>query len=473
MDKNACVIALTEVGNRKIVFKNRDRNYVPTFKIYHVRAENGTEILYFQDTISGWVEGINEHGIAITNAALAVISDEKEGKKKRPGDRNRFSGDAWRFLKALECNSLLEALHVMTHHRNGVRGHNIITDGKNTFIVEQTSLHSPKVEEITEKHFVRTNHGIRHPDAGYLEGEDRESSETRYNTALKAMQSYKRSPMDLVKKLYTQRIKDIHNPFNVVRKTDNMFTSNQIILDPMYKRMTVVLIDEDSIYEGYEKHFKGKEKCKFCVKRIYLNDEGEVTLSNLEKNKLDIPLMAPHENTLKVFVYGSLMYEPIFPELITKKRRGHVNNLSRSFNIYSTGRKHLVLGTKPYGYMEGMLLEYPIEHAQKVLEEIDKREGYKPSDPSSSTYIRDKCYVFTKENPQGELCLCYITNEEGENYQGEISVSEVAEKLLANEEAMEYFEFTDIELKSIEAAKDKYLKKIKDKIKEIKRSPVE
>ena len=51
MNKNACVIALTHLGDRKVIFKNRDRNYLPRFKIIHRIADNGTEILYFQDTV--------------------------------------------------------------------------------------------------------------------------------------------------------------------------------------------------------------------------------------------------------------------------------------------------------------------------------------------------------------------------------------------------------------------------------------
>ena len=344
MKKDACVIALTHLNDKKVVFKNRDRNYTPSFKIHHIIADNGTEIVYFQDTISGWVEGINEYGICITNAALAVNHDEKEGKKRLPGDRNRFSKDAWRFLEALKCKSLLEAVDRMTNYRKGVRGHTIVTDHKNTFIVEMTSQHQAKVEEIVDKNFVRTNHGARHPDAGYTHGESLESSKQRQEKTYKLLETNLRSPMDITKKLYRQRIKEIDNPFNVVRKVD-MYTSNQIIFEPSKKKMTIITIDEDAIYEGYEKQFKGPAKCKVCVKKIYESKDGKVVLENVDLNPLEVKPKPTHKNSLKVFAYGSLMYEPISSDDICNEGKAFINGISRNLNMQSKSRGHLVFGT--------------------------------------------------------------------------------------------------------------------------------
>ena len=60
------------------MFKNRDRNYVPELKIYHTRR-NGVEMVYFKDEHTGWVEGINEHGIAVANSALMVSLGRERG----------------------------------------------------------------------------------------------------------------------------------------------------------------------------------------------------------------------------------------------------------------------------------------------------------------------------------------------------------------------------------------------------------
>ena len=458
MKKDACVIALTHLNDKKVVFKNRDRNYTPSFKIHHIIAENGTEILYFQDTISGWVEGINEYGICITNAALAVNHDEKEGKKRLPGDRNRFSKDAWRFLEALKCKSLLEAVDRMTNYKGGVRGHTIVTDYKNTFIVEMTSQHHAKVEEIVDKNFVRTNHGARHPDAGYTHGESLESSKQRQEKTYKILESKLRSPMDITRKLYQQRIKDLDNPFNVVRKVD-MYTSNQIIFEPSKKKMTVITIDEDAIYEGYEKHFKGSAKCKVCVKKIYENKKGATILENVDLNPLEVKPKNLHKNTLKIFVYGSLMYEPIYADDICNEGKAFINGISRSLNMQSKSRGHLVFGTVPYGRMEGTLYEYPIEKTEVVLKELDKREGF--NGESTSMYLRSSVTAFTKERPDGVSCLVYITNEESDQYQGTFKTQEVADLLLENPDFDEYFYGTSIALDAING-QDKYLNKVKE-----------
>ena len=458
MKKDACVIALTHLNDKKVVFKNRDRNYTPSFKIHHIIAENGTEILYFQDTISGWVEGINEYGICITNAALAVNHDEKEGKKRLPGDRNRFSKDAWRFLEALKCKSLLEAVDRMTNYKGGVRGHTIVTDYKNTFIVEMTSQHHAKVEEIVDKNFVRTNHGARHPDAGYTHGESLESSKQRQEKTYKILESKLRSPMDITRKLYQQRIKEIDNPFNVVRKVD-MYTSNQIIFEPSKKKMTVITIDEDAIYEGYEKHFKGSAKCKVCVKKIYENKKGATILENVDLNPLEVKPKNLHKNTLKIFVYGSLMYEPIYADDICNEGKAFINGISRSLNMQSKSRGHLVFGTVPYGRMEGTLYEYPIEKTEEILKELDKREGF--NGESTSMYLRSSVTAFTKERPDGVSCLVYITNEESDQYQGTFKTQEVADLLLENPDFDEYFYGTSIALDAING-QDKYLNKVKE-----------
>ena len=458
MKKDACVIALTHLNDKKVVFKNRDRNYTPSFKVFHVIADNGTEIVYFQDTISGWVEGMNEYGICITNAALAVNHDEKEGKKRLPGDRNRFSKDAWRFLEALKCKSLLEAVDRMTNYRKGVRGHTIVTDHKNTFIVEMTSQHEAKVEEIVDKNFVRTNHGARHPDAGYTHGESLESSKQRQEKTYKLLESRLRSPMDMIRKLYKQRIKEIDNPFNVVRKVD-MYTSNQIIFEPSKKKMTIITIDEDAIYEGYEKQFKGPAKCKVCVKKIYESKDGKVVLENVDLNPLEVKPKPTHKNSLKVFAYGSLMYEPISSDDICNEGKAFINGISRSLNLQSKSRGHLVFGTVPYGRMEGTLYEYPVEKTEEILKELDKREGFNGT--STSMYLRRTLTAFTKENPDGVSCIVYITNEESDQYQGSFEKQEIAELLLENPDFDEYFYGTSIALDAING-QDKYLNRLKD-----------
>lgn len=430
MKKQSCVIAITHIGDKKWVFKNRDRNYVPDIRVHHVISENGVEILYFKDERTGWVEGINEHGIVVSNAALMVLEDEKEGAKKK-SKAIRFSQDAHRIISALECTSLLQALHILTHLKTGVKGHTMISDQRHAFVIEQTSKHEAKVDEILEKNFVRTNHGIYHSDAGYLAGADRESSETRYETMMKVLESNPKKSEDIIKKLFALRLKDVSNPNNVVRKTDNMFTSNQFLFDAETRTMTMYLVDKDSEFVGYEKHFKKPARCKLEVKRVTSNKENKVVIEDIEVKEELVETPPPNEKVFRVFAYGTLMSDPEHEDLITNRWKGHINSISRSFNIMSEEKYgHLILGTKPGGTMQGVVLEYPVEYLEKVLDTLDKREGYKHGRPNEeNTYIRRVMRAYSEKYPYGVLCVVYLTNEENKKYTGEWDYQELLKEL--------------------------------------------
>lgn len=431
MDKQSCVIAITHINGEKCVFKNRDRNYVPDIRVFHVISENGVEILYFKDERTGWVEGINEHGIVVSNSALMVLEDEKEGAKKK-SKAVRFSQDAHRIISALECTTLLQALHILTHLKSGVKGHTTISDERHSFVVEQTSIHEAKVDEILENNFVRTNHGIFYSDAGYVSGDDRESSEVRYDTMMSVLEKKLKTPEDIIKKLFQLRLKDVPNPNNVVRKVpDGMFTSNQFLFNPKNRKMTMYLVDKDSEFVGYEKHFNKKGRCKLEVKRITSNKDNKAVVEDIEVKENIVDTPPPNEKVFRVFAYGTLMSDPEYADLVSHSWKGHINSISRSFNVMSEKKHgHLVLGTKPGGSIQGLVLEYPVENLEKVLKAMDKREGYKHGRPNEENiYIRTVMRCYSEKNPYGLLCVVYLTNEEFKGYKGEYDYQELLKEL--------------------------------------------
>ena len=77
-----CVILYTEIDGKKILAKNRDRNYKPHIQIIH-EIVNGIEIAYIKDIDTGWVEGLNEHGYGLVNATL--FHKNKNNKTSKPG----------------------------------------------------------------------------------------------------------------------------------------------------------------------------------------------------------------------------------------------------------------------------------------------------------------------------------------------------------------------------------------------------
>lgn len=288
MYKQSCVIAFSEIDGKKFMFKNRDRNYVPQLKVYHTHR-NGVEVVYFRDEHTGWVEGINEYGIGVANAALMVLWDEKEGAKGKKKDNVTLgalgSRDANRILKALQCRDFESALDAVLYHDGGVRGHTFLSDGKRAVAVEHTAKHEAHITDLsTEAHTVRSNHGVHYPDAGYTIGENKESSHLRLQKVLDLLPNIS-SHENLIEELYRQRFEDQASPFNVVRRTDNMFTSSQLIYDFDQKKITLYLIPEDSEYLGYEKDFDYPGTCSFEVKRISpYEEDGSFSFRTIKAN---------------------------------------------------------------------------------------------------------------------------------------------------------------------------------------------
>lgn len=292
MKKEACVIALGELGGKRFMFKNRDRNYIPEIKIFHTRR-NGVEVVYFRDELTGWCEGINEYGIAVANAALMVLWDEKEGVKGKKKDNSTLgiigSKDADRILKTLECKTFDDALDRVVSYNNGVRGHTFVSDGDRAVSIEHTAKHRAYIQDLSWDDFhARSNHGLHYPKAGYTVGENKESSHQRMQTTLKTFSSCK-TPEEFVSEIYRQRFKDPESPFNVVRKTDNMFTSSQVIYDFDKRKIILYLIPEDCDYMGHESTIEGKSKCSFEVKRLgYFDDKGNFDITPVRGNPVRV-----------------------------------------------------------------------------------------------------------------------------------------------------------------------------------------
>lgn len=268
-NKKACVIASVPLKNRIVLFKNRDRNYEPELKVFHDKID-GVEILYVMDNDTGWLEGINEYGICIVNSALMVIDDEKEGKSSRlEGSINLILKDGGDMLKVLTSKTIDEAVKVLCQVPR-VLGHNIITDGNQIMSIERTKkgveigkkgeTHIKKLRK--DKIHVRTNHGIINALTGYQIGDNRKSSIIRRSKTQNILRKVKKIK-DIAPFIYKDCSKNRDNPYNIVRKTDNMFTSSQIVSDPLEKTLYLYLVPDSCCFLGYKKRFSGESKCNF------------------------------------------------------------------------------------------------------------------------------------------------------------------------------------------------------------------
>ncbi len=268
--KTACVISCLDLNDQRYLVKVRDRNYNPEIKVYHDMYD-GVEVLYYIDNVTGWLEGINSYGISIVNSALNVREDEKEGQTRNLSKEPRMSEDGYYLLNALKCKNIDDAMDCIKGNsfHVPVHGHTIITDGKRARIIEQTSIHQPIVKTLQRnKLHVRTNHGINHPDAGYQVGDDRHSSLRRRELATEILSNVT-DISEAAPALYGYRWDKMDDPFIPVRKVpDGLYSTSQIMFDPLERKMTVYLIPDDVDFLGYEKRF--------------VNKDGEDTICQLE-----------------------------------------------------------------------------------------------------------------------------------------------------------------------------------------------
>lgn len=273
LSKQACIIAVGVWGGKKCLLKNRDRNYVPKAKIIH-ELRNGVEVLYMTDVATGWCEGLNEYGIGIVNSALQVARDEAE--KSVVKSKGKKSKDGPRVLKTLECVDLDDAIEVGQTYEGGLKGHTIIADVSRTYTLEGTSKHDFHSRKLPEgKITVRTNHGIYYDDSGYTEGPNYESSIVRRDKAKKTLRGLE-SPDEVATALMAGRMDDHAHPNNMVRYTDNMSTTSQMVLNLTDKELVFYVIPKRVEFEGYENKLPKGRKPKLKVRVLeYVDVDGD------------------------------------------------------------------------------------------------------------------------------------------------------------------------------------------------------
>jgi hypothetical protein len=227
IDLNECIIVSRKIGNDMILAKNRDRAYKPEIEIVHTLI-NGVEVVYLHDITTDWSEGMNELGIGIVNTSLLVGYDEKE--KQIVSKTGKKSKDGIRIRTALGQKNIKEAIKAAILTNGGVKGHTFVADNNHLVTIEMTSKHSPVIKkQDPSKIYVRTNHGLEHPDAGYTEGPDLKSSIVRRASA-RAVQGKIKKWEDELLGLRTNRFSH-DNPNNMSRDTDKMKTTSQMELN--------------------------------------------------------------------------------------------------------------------------------------------------------------------------------------------------------------------------------------------------
>lgn len=245
-----CIVIAKKFGEDIILGKNRDRNYTPEIKIVRELAPKNIEICYLMDQETNWTEGMNSEGIGIVNTALMVTDDEKEIDKVKSGRKK--SKDGIRVKEALRKGNIENAIKSLLSFEGGIKGHTMISDGVKLAIIENTSRVKPivKYHDLSKQPLVRTNHGIEHPEQGYTEGEDAESSNIRYDNSLKLLKS-----VDNYKKLFPlffNHTQDKGSKFDLVRTQNKLYTSSQLLMNLNKREMILYLIPGAVKFLGFE-----------------------------------------------------------------------------------------------------------------------------------------------------------------------------------------------------------------------------
>lgn len=250
MRRESCIIAVGDIKGNRFLLKNRDRNYTPKIRVVHDVIDD-VEVLYMEDTETGWVEGLNEHGIGVVNSALMVGHDEAEKKKVK--SIGKKSEDGARILKVLTAKDLDEACALAKSYKGGIKGHTIISTAKASKALEMTSKHDAVLKTIPCKSFPRvyTNHGIEYEDAGYTDGEDYISSLSRKEQAHRHLS--KIETLDAIAPgLMKKRFKNRKDPYNMVRDTENMRTTSQMVVDLSTLTLRLYVIEKNCDFVGVE-----------------------------------------------------------------------------------------------------------------------------------------------------------------------------------------------------------------------------
>lgn len=174
-----CVILYTTINGKKILAKNRDRIYHPNIEIIH-EIIDGIEVIYLMDKKTGWIEGMNEDGLALLNATLnmkdsnskSFINTRKNVLKKKKNKifnalkNNNKKNIFYNLIKKSEDPCFVLEGNTLVHYNNDI------------YHIENNIDNKFNIRNI-KKSVVLTNHSNYLPNLGYTKGKKGLSSYLR------------------------------------------------------------------------------------------------------------------------------------------------------------------------------------------------------------------------------------------------------------------------------------------------------
>lgn len=282
-----CLIGHIPLEGRPYLAKNRDRYYITPLKVVRKRHQ-GVEILYILDTKSGWIEGMNEHGICLVNSVLPTTREEKIIKSKETKvstgaiDDDGLGNDGTVIYNALCQTRLQDAVSILLRcscrKTVGLHGHTIVTDGRNTVALEYTDKSYPRVKLLRGRRF-RANHGLelKWNEGGYNPKLNRlslDSSHIRVRKAREYMRDVERPEEILPRLAYVDMDHLCNSVFRIGKRCDEQFkfgfaTTSQVMMDPTTRTVTMYIDPHTTVYEGEDNQLGTTDtRVNLVMKRI-------------------------------------------------------------------------------------------------------------------------------------------------------------------------------------------------------------
>jgi len=229
-----CTTVVGNLDGTMFLFKNRDRSFTPESEIVREKID-GTEIVYYTDQ-TGWIEGMNEHGIGFVFSQLTskeykgygpsyIISDE-------PKNSTRFLKFQKGIKKVLSSKTLDDAIKNLEESKKS--GSFLIADKQTAYEIEffEGNFKKRKLDLKDSPFYVKTNHGELIPNAGHQESPDsikRASSQIRKHQAYVQLQGIN-DLSDIPSRMKFQAF-DPESSLNVFRTDREEYTISQCMMD--------------------------------------------------------------------------------------------------------------------------------------------------------------------------------------------------------------------------------------------------
>lgn len=236
-----CVIIFTNYRGKNVLVKNRDVLHIPSVSIIH-EIINGVEVAYIYDSVTGWIEGINEYGVGIINSTFAK-SHNSALKSNKP----HYSIKSTTILESLCFSNIHDTLNDIMNGQ--LEGHTLVCSGKDSYHIECTMDNQKYINKISsEKSTVYTNHGEHFSNAGCVTGKKGFSSSLRKKIAESELEKLNTSLLTMLNKNYI----DLHPHFHLYRneRHKHSTTTSQLLLNLHDKELIYYNDKNESVFNG-------------------------------------------------------------------------------------------------------------------------------------------------------------------------------------------------------------------------------